>query len=122
MYLLIAVLAMLAAPQVIGGFSEHILPPMARWGWWTVHVYSVGVAAIYHPYGEAHWKAVGVVSITLFFLSYPLFWTQYLEMMPASPEGLHWATVFAVVNVLLPVGLAAAGPMIPVIRRREGQA
>ena len=116
MILLLAVLVLLGSTQVIGGFPDHVLPPLARYGWWTIHVYAVGLAGVYHTYGEWHWKQVGVLSATIFFSSYGFMWSDYLAMMPTQPEGFHWQTVFAVVNVILPIAMVTAGSIIPVVR------
>ena len=121
MWLLIAVLAMLGSAEVIGGLDDHILPPMARWSWWTATLLACGVASIYDGYGRFHQKALGLVSVTLFYTSYPLFWAHYLRMLPAAPEDFPWAPVFVAANVLLPIILVTLGPLLPAVRmgRRE---
>ena len=120
MWLILAVLFLLGTTQVIGGFSDHVLPPLARWGWWTANMYAVGVASLGHPFGDTSWKLVGIAFLTIFYASIPFMWADYLAVMPTKPETLHWPTVFAVVNIIIPVGLAAAGPMVPVIRTDRG--
>ena len=41
-------------------------------------------------------------------------------MMPTEPDTVHWPTVFVTINVLLPVALATAGPILPVVRMGRG--
>ena len=117
MWFLLAVLFLLGSTEVIGEFPDHVLPPMARWGWWTSLLLSCGMASIYTSYDRFHWKALGLVCCTMFYTSYPLLWDEYLAMMPTEPATFPWSTVFVVFNVVLPVVLVTIGPLIPVVRR-----
>ena len=79
-------------------------------------MYVVGAASIGHPYGDTWGKLTGISFLTIYYAAVPFMWTEYLAIMPASPDTVQWPTVFAVVNIIIPVGLAAAGPLIPVVR------
>ena len=51
----------------------------------------------------------------MFLVSYPLLWSDYLTMMPAAPD-LRWASVFVVLNIILPVSLVVIGPFRSAVR------
>ena len=116
MWLLASVLILLGSSTVIAGLDDHVLPPMARWCWWTANLLTCGLAAIYANYATFWWKAVGLVSVTLFYLSYPLLWDTYLSMIPDTPAGFPWPDVFVVANVVLPIILVTIGLVRPVVR------
>ena len=116
MWLLVAVLVLLGSSEVIAGLDDHVLPPVARWGWWTLTLLGCGLASIHAPFGRFHQKAMGLVSVTMFYTSYPLLWDTYVGMIPAEPADFPWTTVFLTVNVILPLILVTIGPLLPVIR------
>lgn len=76
-----------------------------------------GVASVYERFGRFHRKALGLVSVTLFYLKYPLFWGTYTGMVPSMGDGgaTLGAVMFLVVNVLVPVILVTVGPLLPVV-------
>ena len=118
MLLFAAVLVLFGTTEVIGGWDAGVLPPVVRWTWWTAALLACGVASIYERYGRFHQKALGLVAITMFYLSYPLMWRSYVEMIPpAGPGGPElWPTLFLVANVLLAVIMVTVGPLLPVVR------
>lgn len=116
MLFLLAVLFLLGSAGVIAGLPDHVLPPLARWGWWSMHLYSCALASIYADYGRFHQRALALVAVTLFYVSYPLLWDQYLELMPATPATFPWAEVFVIANVVIPVVLVTLGPLMPAVR------
>ena len=116
MWLLLAVLFLLGNTEMIGGQMSHALPPIARWGVWTASLLGCGLSSLYHPWGAAHWRMIGVGSITLFFMSYMMMWEDYLALMP---EGGHWPYVFVTFNVVLPIAFVAMGPLRSAVRTGE---
>ena len=120
MWLLAMVLIMLGSSEVIAGLEDHVLPPMARWGWWTLTLWMCGVASIYAPWGRFHWNVMGLLSVSLFYCGYAFLWPTYVQMIPASPDTLPWAEVFVVANVILPLVMVTIGPLRPVARMVGG--
>ena len=120
MWLLTAVLVLLGSTEVIAGLGDNALPPMARWSWFTASQLSCGLAAIYSPYVRFHWRALGLASITLFYISYPMMWDKYVSIMPTEPVGFPWPDIFVAVNVILPLLLVTMGPVLPSLGFRRG--
>ena len=117
MLLFSAVLVLFGTTEVLGGWDGDVLPPVVRWTWWTAALLACGVASIYERYGRFHQKALGLLAVTMFYLSYPLLWTSYVEIIPpAGPGPDLWPTLFLVANVLLPVIMVTVGPLLPVVR------
>ena len=117
MWLFVMVVIMLGSVEVIDGFSDHVLPPVARWGWWTLTLAACGLASIAGSYAKFWQKVLGLVSISLFYISYPLLWSDYVEMIPRASEAALWGNVFIVANVIIPLLMVTMGPLLPVVRR-----
>lgn len=117
MLLLTAVLILIAGTEVIAGLGDNVLPyDTVRYIWWTMHLYSCAAASIQGGFGRFHDRTSGFIAVTLFFISYNLWWDSYLAMMPATAD-FAWARVYMLVNVVIPMILVGIGPMIPVFRR-----
>ena len=119
MLLLAATLLLYATTEVIGGWTAFALPPLAAWGWWTMSLLACGAASIYERYARFHQKFLGLVSVTLFYASYPLLWDSYIGMMPQAPEGFPWPVICVALNIILPIILVTAGPLLPVVAVEE---
>ena len=119
MWLLAAVLVLLGSTEIIAGLGDNALPPVARWAWFTTSQLSCGLAAIYSPYARFHWRAIGLASITLFYISYPLMWDKYIIIMPTEPATFPWPDIFVAMNVILPLILITIGPILPVMGGRR---
>ena len=115
---LLTVLIMMGTAERIGGFPDHVLPPLARWGWWTASLWVCGLAANYASYRGFADKAAGLLAATLFYASYPLLWGDYVKLIPPGPEHLAswWPTIFVIINVVLPLAAVTIGPIRPVVR------
>ena len=109
MWLPVMVLVMMGSTGVIAGLDDHVLPPLARWGWWTLTLWACGVASIYAPYNAFHWRALGLISVSLFYVSYPLLWDTYILMMPVA-DNFAWPEVFVLANIILPLVMVTIGP------------
>ena len=116
MWFAVAVLVLLGSSQVIAEFPDHVLPPIARWGWWTATLWGCGLASIYSGYARFHWKAIGLLSVMLFYASYPLLWDTYSGTMLATHAVIPWATGLVAANVVLPIIMVTIGPLLPVVR------
>ena len=119
MWFLLAVLFLWSSGQVIGGIPDHVLPPVARWAWWTLHLYACGLASVYGTYGRFHERAMGLIAGTLFiaYLGQNWTWADYHQLIPEKPEDF-WVPVFVAVNIVLPLTLVVAGILRPVVRVR----
>ena len=115
MWFLAAVIVLMWGTEMLSGVPDYAMPPLARWGIWTLCLLMCGVASIYADYGRFHDKALGWLSLTLFYATFPMLWSTYLTLIPSS-DTFAWGLVFAGANVILPLILVSIGPLLPVVR------
>ena len=116
MYLLAAVLVTYGSAAAIGEWGGS-LPGLVRWSWLTFVLLACGWASIHEGYERFWERALGLASVSLFYISYPLLWEQYQAAMPETSAGgfAHWPELFLVANVLLPLIFVTIGPLLPVV-------
>ena len=117
MWFLASVLILMGGSELVSELPDHVLPPLARWGWWTLMLLACGLASVYSPRGRFWQRAMALMAIILFYLSYPLLWDTYTRLMPVEPADFPWQPVFLALNVLLPIIMVSMGPLLKTMRR-----
>ena len=88
MLLLLAVLLVYCITGAIGEWGDT-LPTMAWWSLLTLSLVACGVSSILEGYDLFHERALGLLGVSMLYLSYPVMWSNYQQAIPPGHGRLR---------------------------------
>ena len=105
-----AVLLTWAFSYLLGLSELDRLPTFLPWGIWTIVVCTPGVLAWYEDWVPLVNKLFGMAGFTLLLLCFVLRQDAAILLLPTDALNPDlWPTLYALLNMVVPFGLAATG-------------